>query len=285
MRTLAQAMQGLKSRLAVSWDMLDTIHALSPATDVMKPTTARRLPASVLASPRYAAGSWRYYGCSNPRGTLIIAIFVSIGMHVMFLYGFNHKAKAVKAAAPVEEVIQIAMPDLKEDEPDKVEELGDSSDDQTPAIAVPQLADVPSSVSVNQFVQPLQVQPQIAENLNAAKVAKIPLSATRAQKIANLGKVFEISQLDRAPTPIAQPPPAFPYSLRQQVSEAKVTLEFIVDANGEVVAPMVTESSHHGFDEAAMVGVSKWKFRPGMKAGRKVNTRVRQVINFTIGDE
>ncbi|HLP24245.1 MAG TPA: TonB family protein, partial [Acidobacteriota bacterium] len=79
--------------------------------------------------------------------------------------------------------------------------------------------------------------------------------------------------------------PAFPYGLRQQVSEAKVTLEFIVDANGEVVAPMVTDSSHRGFDDAAIIGVSKWKFRPGMKAGRKVNTRVRQAITFTVGDE
>lgn len=263
--------------------MLDTIHALS-ATDVMK-RPAKTLPASLLSSPRLAPGNWRYDGSSNPRGTLILAIFVSVGLHIMFLYGFNTKPKAVKTAAPVEEIIQIAMPDLKEDEPDKVEELSDDSADQTPAVAVPQLADVPSSVSVSTFVQPLQVSPQIADNLNAAKVAKIPLSATRAQKIANLGKVFEISQLDRPPQPIAQPAPTFPYSLRQQVSEAKVTLEFIVDSNGDVVAPMVTDSSHHGFDDAAVIGVSKWKFRPGMKAGRKVNTRVRQAINFTVGDE
>lgn len=215
---------------------------------------------------------------------MILAIFVSIGLHVLFLYGFNHKPKPIRAAAPVEEIIQIAMPELKEDEPDKVEELGDAQEDNTPAISVPQLADVPSSVSVSTFVQPLQVQPNIAENLNAAKVAKIPLSATRSQKIANLGKVFEISQLDRAPSPIAQPAPVFPYSLRSQVSEAKVTLEFIVDSNGEVVAPEVTASSHHGFDDAAVIGVSKWKFRPGMKAGRKVNTRVRQVISFTVGE-
>lgn len=263
--------------------MLDTIHAL-PATDVMK-RPSKPLSTAILSSPRFAPGTWRYDGCGNPRGTLILAIFVSIGLHVLFLYGFNQKPKAVRATAPVEEIIQIAMPDLEEEEPDKVEELSDASDDQTPVVAVPQLADVPSSVTVSTFVQPLQVSPQIADNLNAAKVAKIPISATRAQKIANLGKVFEISQLDRPPQPIAQPAPTFPYSLRQQVSEAKVTLEFIVDSNGEVVAPMVTDSTHHGFDDAAIIGVSKWKFRPGMKAGRKVNTRVRQAITFTVGDE
>lgn len=265
--------------------MIETIHAFSATPDVTKRPTVTRLPASILSSPRYAPGTWRYDGCGNPRSPLLLAIFISIGLHVLFLYGFNQKPKAVRSAAPVEEIIQIAMPELKDDEPDKVEELGDAEADDTPAIAVPQLADVPSSVSVTTFVQPLQVQPQIAENLNAAKVAKIPLSATRAQKIANLGKVFEISQLDRVPSPIAQPPPSFPYALRQQVSEAKVTLEFIVDSNGDVVAPIVTDTTHHGFDDAAIIGVSKWKFRPGMKAGRKVNTRVRQVITFSVGDE
>lgn len=214
-----------------------------------------------------------------------MALIISVAMHLTFLYGFNAKPKPKHVAAPVEEIVQITMPELKDDEPDKVEELGDAQEDNSSAVSVPQLADVPSSVTVSAFVQPLQMQPNVAENLNAAKVAKIPLSATRSQKIANLGKVFEISQLDRVPSPIAQPPPAFPYSLRSQVSEAKVTLEFIVDANGEVVAPMVTESSHHGFDDAAVIGVSKWKFRPGMKAGRKVNTRVRQILTFTVGEE
>lgn len=215
----------------------------------------------------------------------MIAIGVSVLLHVVFLFGFNHKTKIVQVAAPVEEIIQMTMPDLKDDEPDKVEELSEAVED-TPAVSVPSLADVPSAVAVSTFVQPLQVQPNIAESLNNAKVAKIPLSATRGGgKGLNIGKVFEISQLDRVPTPIAQPAPVFPYSLRSQISEGKVTLEFIVDSNGDVVAPDVTASSHHGLDEAAIVGVLKWKFRPGMKAGRKVNTRVRQVITFTVNDE
>lgn len=180
----------------------------------------------------------------------------------------------------------MSMPDLKEEEDQKVEELTDTPEDQTPAVSVPSLADVPSTVAVSTFVQPLQVQPNIAESLNAAKVAKIPVSATRGNgKGLNIGKVFEISQLDRAPSPITQPAPVFPYALRSQVSEGKVVLEFIVDSNGDVVAPEVTSSSHHGFDEAAIVAVLKWKFRPGMKAGRKVNTRVRLPITFTVSEE
>ena len=267
-------------------DMIGLVAEVPPALRAATRAPARRLPPAVLASPRYAPGSWRYYGCRSPRGSAALAIVVSVLVHVVFLFGFNHKPKPVRQAAATEEIIQIAMPDLQEDEPDKVEELAESPEDQAPAVSVPSLADVPSTVAVSTFVQPLQVQPNIAESLNSAKVAKIPVSATRGTgKGLNLGKVFEISQLDRAPSAITQPPPVFPYSLRSQISEGKVTLEFIVDANGDVVAPEVIASTHHGLDEAAIIGVLKWKFRPGMKAGRKVNTRVRQPLSFTVTEE
>jgi protein TonB len=39
-----------------------------------------------------------------------------------------------------------------------------------------------------------------------------------------------------------------------------------------------------GFERPALEGVVRWKFRPGMKLGRKVNTRVIQPIDFSIND-
>jgi outer membrane biosynthesis protein TonB len=48
--------------------------------------------------------------------------------------------------------------------------------------------------------------------------------------------------------------------------------------------PFVRETTHHGFDEAAVTGVGRWKFRPGFKAGSKVNTRMRVPIVFKITD-
>lgn len=39
-----------------------------------------------------------------------------------------------------------------------------------------------------------------------------------------------------------------------------------------------------GFERPALDGVVRWKFRPGMKLGRKVNTRVIQPIDFSIND-
>jgi protein TonB len=60
-----------------------------------------------------------------------------------------------------------------------------------------------------------------------------------------------------------------------------VVVEFIVNVEGRVTNAFAYESTHPGFNDAAIKGVEKWKFRAGQKAGRKVNTRMRVPINFS----
>jgi hypothetical protein len=40
-----------------------------------------------------------------------------------------------------------------------------------------------------------------------------------------------------------------------------------------------------GFESASVAGVSRWQFRPGMKAGKKVNTRMRVPLIFRVIDD
>lgn len=247
---------------------------------------SRRTPPVVEAeTPPASARAWRYDGVGWTRLPLVIGVVVSLGLHGTFLLGFNRKSSAKRVAAvETVEIVQMTMPDLEEEKPDTVEELSEQAD-EAPAMAVPQLADLPSNVAVSTFVQPLQYTPDINASLNAAKATQIPVNIGRNRGLQNMGKIFEISQLDRVPSPIMQPAPVFPYALKQTVSSAQVVVEFIVDANGDVVAPFVTQSTHAGFNESAVSGVAKWKFRPGMKSGKRVNTRVRVPVNFTIEDD
>jgi len=41
-----------------------------------------------------------------------------------------------------------------------------------------------------------------------------------------------------------------------------------------VLNPIVVESSYNGFEDAALSGVARWRFRAGMRGGRRVNTRM-----------
>jgi protein TonB len=68
--------------------------------------------------------------------------------------------------------------------------------------------------------------------------------------------------------------------MKREGVTATVIVEFIVDTQGRAANAAATESTHRAFEEAAIRGVQKWKFRAGVRGGRKVNTRMRVPIVF-----
>jgi TonB family protein len=61
-------------------------------------------------------------------------------------------------------------------------------------------------------------------------------------------------------------------------------VEFIVTTKGAVIDAMVIRSTNTDFDETALKTVKRWKFRPGYKRGKTVNSRIQQPIRFTVND-
>jgi len=94
--------------------------------------------------------------------------------------------------------------------------------------------------------------------------------------------VFEIQDLDNPPRPLVQAAPVYPHNLKRQGVEGKVWLIFIVDETGNVRRPRVEKSTNREFDDAALRAIRQWKFEPGEKDNRKVNTRVRLPLNFSL---
>jgi len=118
-------------------------------------------------------------------------------------------------------------------------------------------------------------------DLNATKLLAVPEHISHGSKIGNgLGVVFNISDLDRVPTATFQPAPIPPKSVKVEDERVIVRVEFIVTADGRVVNVFATGSDDPRFNDAAVNGVGKWKFKPGIKAGRKVNTRMLVPIIF-----
>jgi periplasmic protein TonB len=230
-------------------------------------------------------GLWRYERVTRSPLVMALAILSSVGLHALALYGFNHRAPPRKVAAVEEVIIQMVMPDLQDDEEKPVESLDMEDAAESPAISVPMLADIPTIVPVNAFVQPLDFTPTLPTNLDSVHLSAVPVNIARGSaSAARLGEIFDVSQLDRQPQAIFQPPPAFPFELRKDYAEAVVVLGFIITTKGEVVNPYVISSEVRRFEEAAITGVLKWKFRPGMRAGRPVNTRTQIAITFRVGD-
>lgn len=228
-------------------------------------------------------GDWRYHGLSKPARISWLAVLFSAGVHALLLWGGGVRPARRPVVMRDEPIIQMVMPPLDDEEEKPVEEL-DNEMELDPGVVVPRLMDLPSSVELNNvFVQPLEMSVPLQTGLEAASLTSIPVKiAPPGQRPGGLKDIFNLSQLDRAPEPIVQPPPQFPYSLKQAVSEAKVIVEFIVDTQGETRDIRVRSSTHQGFEQPSIEGVGKWRFRPGMKAGRKVNTRMMVPIVFTV---
>ena len=181
--------------------------------------------------------------------------------------------------------LRLAIPeikDLEEPEPVPNEDAGRSDESFLP---VPMQADLPQLPKPNDFVQQIDFSSLIERpDFSQAKLFTIPENIRReSRKIAeSIGTIFNLADLDRIPEPVFQPAPVYPMSMKREGVTATVVVEFIVDTQGRAVNAMVTDSTNRSFEQAAVMGVQKWKFRAGVRDGRKVNTRMRVPIVFTI---
>jgi periplasmic protein TonB len=254
----------------------------STNTPSKSPRTRPHFPrsaANALPMTPPPAGSWRYPATPKTRWPFAVAIIGAVSLHAAMFYSFEtpvaRKPVAVKAT---EQVIQMEMPPLppEEIENDKPTEL---VEEQTTTVAVPQLADVPSAVALTEFSQPIDLRPKSEIDANALRSMTIPVNHGRGGNgLGNSGSIFNLADLDRIPQAIAQPAPRVPQN--PGLENGVVRVSFIVDAEGHVRDAKVVESTDHQFETPAVEGVKRWKFRPGMKGGRKVATRMEVPIRF-----
>lgn len=214
------------------------------------------------------------------RRDLIIGILLSVLLHggVAMIGKAPPKPKPKEEPAPTIELMK--MPEI---EPEEIQKNEDQEQDQTPVeFAPPMQTDVPQIVQLDSFVQ--QVQPPPPEGMKPnVGIISIPTGSR-----TGLGKgieIFDISKLDQIPQAKVRVQPQYPFEMRRAGITGEVLVEFIVDANGDVRNAFAVRSSQREFEAAAVQAVSKWKFRPGKKGGRNVNTRMQQPISFSLQED
>ncbi len=212
---------------------------------------------------------------------LLIGIVVSLTLH-SGIYFFSHKSPAPKRVSPPkEDVIQFDMPPVEEEKEDVVKDLDDTPVENQ--LAPPSLVDLPSVVPVNAFTQPLTPPPPPGMTPQKGAIT-IPVNKPGANFGKGISDLFNVNDLDQKPIARVQPQPAYPYEMSRAGITGEVVVEFIINTNGDVVQAQVTRSSHREFEVPAIQAVLKWKFKPGRKGGRVVNSRASQLIEFNLGD-
>lgn len=220
------------------------------------------------------------------RRDLIIGILVSVLLHGGFAFGAKLFEKAKTVTKAKEEVKTIAldpMPELPPEEPEPT----DSSSDEAPAdvsdIAPPMQADVPSVAIESPFVQ--QVQPPPPPSMSRPGNFTIPAGKPGTGIGKGMKDLFDIANLDQAPTAKFQANPVYPFEMRRAGITGEVVVGFIVDDQGKVRDAYAVRSTQREFEAAAIQAVMKWTFRPGKKGGRSVNTRMQVPIVFSITED
>ena len=235
-------------------------------------------------------GSWRYRaGNGAYKVSVFASVLVSACAHGIVFFAFNEPALEAVSVDEVEtlEVVFLEMPPLEElDEPEEVFDGDAPQEEIDPGAYVPMQADIPTFNTDAAFVQQMDMKSLLPPPEFDTAVLSVPkrIAHTRvdASKMKN---VFNLADLDRIPEPIFQPAPVFPHRLKHEVQYAEVLVEFIVDEKGKVPWAKVVDSSHRGFENAAILGVSRWQFRAGMKNGKRVNTRMQVPLRFRINGE
>jgi protein TonB len=213
------------------------------------------------------------------RSTILIGIVGSILLHVGFLYGFNDKAPPAVAKAEEEvPLIEMEMPPLDEDKPEQVNDLKDESPD---VLAPPTLVDLPTVVPINAFTQ--QIQPPPPPGIQTASTLAIPVGRTTS--VSAMKEVFDLSNLDQAPVVKFQAKPVYPFELKRARVSGEVMVGFIVNTDGDVVEAYAVRSDVREFEAPAIAAVAKWKFKPGRKGNRAVNTKMQVPIGFSVAGD
>lgn len=217
------------------------------------------------------------------RRDLIIGVALSALLHAGVMFGdklikFEPKPPPPKEEPPKIEVIE--MPKLEPEEPEIIE----ANDEPVKPLdfAPPMQTDVPQVVTDTSFVQ--KIQPPPPDNIKpSAGVITIP--SDRDPSRFRGVEVFDPSKLDQQPVARSRTPPTYPFEMRRAGITGEVVVDFIVDNNGDVQNAYALSSTQREFEAAAVQAVSKWKFKPGRRGGRDVNTHMRVPIVFSLNDQ
>ncbi|HEY0944451.1 MAG TPA: energy transducer TonB [Opitutaceae bacterium] len=79
--------------------------------------------------------------------------------------------------------------------------------------------------------------------------------------------------------------PLYPEKLRAENVQGEVQVALVVNTKGEPTRVRAFFSTHADFEAPAVEAVKQWKFTPGKKDGRAVNTQIVVPIKFELARE
>lgn len=257
--------------------MATTGHLFGSPVTIQAPVAR---PAANTPVP-YGDSAVRYLGATRSRMPLIIGIATALVLHVGVIFGIRRSLpKGPPRNLDTAITVSLVMPDLRDLEEPEQRPTDNRPETRFEAVLTPRLMDVPTVTTSMDFVQPVDFTTIVDKSSLKAGEIVIPDSARNLA--GQMGTIFNLADLDRRPEIVLQPDMNYPLDLKRAGVGAHLIVEFIVDETGVTHDPVIIETTMPGFENAARNGILKWRFRPGMKNGAKVSSRMRVPIEFKV---
>jgi len=94
------------------------------------------------------------------------------------------------------------------------------------------------------------------------------------------GDLLPVEAVDEKPKRIKGESPSYPDEARRYRYQGSVTVDFLVDENGHVQDPHVSESAGEILDKAVLQAMRGWVYLPARKKGVDVKTRIQVKTTF-----
>jgi TonB family protein len=212
---------------------------------------------------------------------LILPGMIALVFHVFFFFGLN--GKALPAVVEPDAKAPDSRPTVSLDQDDWVSDP--APPDEFPGAArggpvAPRPVDIPV---VNRPDDAITISPlPPIQGDHGTTVIAADWERPRKNGRNSASDAVDMGRLDRTPRTRSQPAPVYPANLLVEGVEGTVVVEFLVDLEGNVHAPVVLRASRADFIEPALRAIARWKFEPGYCGGRKVRFRMSVPLVFTI---
>ena len=242
------------------------------------PGLFRRLP--TVTSAGYTMPRERFF---------FFGVSFSAVLHAAVLFGFNPPKPPPPPAGPEISITKVVRFDLPPEDPPPPPEP-DPDVKNNPAGK--KAAEVGEDYSRLPTPTLPSINPSIiipGEKLDAGKVPNKdnlrwnpPATPAGPGVGKGTGPIFNKDDLDKVPVATNRTSPRYPFEMKNEGRTGTVVLRFVVDSRGDVTDVEVVSSPHSAFSRAAVEAMLKWKFRPGVKDFKKVNTRMEMPMAFSL---
>ena len=124
------------------------------------------------------------------------------------------------------------------------------------------------------------INPNLGMNMPSIGV---PLSESGGPFLGTVNAGDGMAAFDTDVMAVVRVPPTYPRNAKQARIQGSVTMEVLIRPDGTVSNVKVLEANPPRiFDQAAIMAMQRWKFRPKIVDGNAVTQRAKQTIEFTL---